>query len=184
MKALNIILITVIAFVFTACGQKDKSPELASVNGKSITQAEFDAFLKFKRIPAHDEKRKEKLLDQYLEREALASVIEDEPVLDKALIQAELNEFKKEMLISRYFEIYLKDKVSAQAVQNYYNTHAADYEERRAHAAHLLIRTNKAMSETERKVKLTAAQEAYSKIRAGQNFGEIAKDYSEDKVSE
>ena len=39
------------------------------------------------------------------------------------------------------------------------------------------------MSEPERKAKLTTAQEAYSKIRAGKDFAQIAKDYSEDKVS-
>jgi peptidyl-prolyl cis-trans isomerase C len=39
------------------------------------------------------------------------------------------------------------------------------------------------MSETERKAKLTAAQEAYSQILAGKNFAEIARDYSEDKIS-
>ncbi len=183
MKALKFVLITVTAFTLIACGQSNTSPELASVNGKSITNAQFDAYLKFKRAPAKDEKRREKLLDQYVEREALASVIENESVLDKDLIQAEFNEFRKEMLISRYFEKYLKDKVPDQAVHNYYNTHATDYEQQKMHVAHVLIRTNRKMTEPERKAKLTTAQEAYSKIRAGEDFSEIAKNYSEDKIS-
>jgi len=164
-------------FVIFACGDSDKSSTLATVNGKSITKTEFDAHLKFKRIPEKDEKHHQRLLDQYIEREALASVIEGEGLLDKDLIQAELDGFRKEMLISRYFEKYLKDKVTDQAVENYYNTHAGDYEEKKVHVAHVLIRTNKKMGETERKAKLTTAQEAYSKVRTGKDFAEIAKDY-------
>lgn len=174
------IMALLIVVAFLGCGDKDK---LAEVNGKKITKAEFESYLKFKRIKVNDEKRRAKILDQYVEREALASVVEMEKLLDNNLIQAELNEFKKEMLISRYFEKFLKDKVSPQAVQNYYNTHAGDYEQKRVRVAHILIRTNKKMSETERKAKLTTAQEAYSKIKKGTDFGEVAKEYSEDRIS-
>lgn len=189
-KSFSLILLLTLALLalgLAGCGSGsgdgEHSPQLAMVNDKPITQDEFAAYLKFKRAPAGDEKRRQMLLDQYLEREALAAAIEKADLLDKELIAAELNEFRKEMLISRYFEKFLSDKVTEQAVQNYYNTHAADYEQRMAHGAHILIRTNKAMSETERQVKLTTAQEAYSRIRAGADFGEVARDYSEDKVS-
>lgn len=166
--------------LLAGCGTEEK---LASVDGRAVTQAEFDAFLKFNRHRAQDEKRRSALLDQYLEREALAAAIDKEPLLDKALIAAELNEFRKEMLIARYFETFLKDKVSRDAVRNYYNTHAGDYEEKQVHVAHILIRTNPKMSEPERKAKLTTAQEAYSQIRSGKAFEKVAEQYSEDKVS-
>jgi len=164
-------------------GNGEKLPQVAMIDDQPVTEAEFAAYLKFKRVPDGDEKRRQTLLKQYLEREALAAAIEKAALLDQELIAAELNEFRKEMLISRYFEKFLKDRVTEQAIQNYYNTHAADYEHRMVHAAHILVRTNKAMSETERKVKLTTAQEAYSKVRAGEDFGQIAGDYSEDRVS-
>lgn len=175
-----LVLIFIVALLISACGD---SPKLATVDGKAITEAEFNAFLKFKRISDKDEKKRGMLLDQYLEREALASAIEKGDLLDKDLIQAELNEFRKEMLISRYFEKYLNDTVTDQAVQNYYNTNASDYEQKKIHAAHILIRLNKKMSEPERKAKLTTAQEAYSLIKSGKDFAEVAKDYSEDKIS-
>ncbi len=109
MKLLNILTISC-AFLLLGCGQKEESASLAKVNGKSITKTQFDAYLKFKRIPAKDEKRVQKLLDQYVEREGLASVVAKETLLDRDLVQAELNEFRKEMLISRYFEKFLKEK--------------------------------------------------------------------------
>ena len=45
------------------------------------------------------------------------------------------------------------------------------------------MRTHKNMDEIERKAKLTTAQEAYSKIKAGEDFANIATQYSEDTVS-
>lgn len=162
---------------------KEKNNSIATVNGRSITAGQFDKFLEFKRVPQKDEAKKARLLDQYLEREALAGVIEKKALLDNDLVQAELNEFKKEMLISRYFEKYLDEQVTEQAVTNYYNTKAAEYEEKKAHVAHILIRLNKTMSEEERQAKLTTAQEAYSKIRAGEDFSQIAATYSEDMIS-
>lgn len=164
-----------------ACGMG--ADELARVNGRAVTRAEFEAFLRFKRLDKVDEKRKATLLDQYLEREVLAAGIEQAKMLDQALVRAELNEFRKEMLISRYFEAYLKDRVSDEAVRNYYAAHAKDYEERKVHVAHLLLRADRNTPETERQAKLTTAQEAYSKLRAGADFAEIATSYSDDAVS-
>lgn len=164
-----------------ACGSD--SNEFAKVNGRKITKDQFNAYLKFKRIPETDTGRLNAVADEYLEREALSSVIEAEEKMDTPVIQAELNELKKEMLISRYFETFLKDAVSEQAVKNYYSAHAEEYEQKKAHVAHILIRTNKKMSETERQAKLTTAQEAYSKVRTGEDFAKVAEKYSEDKVS-
>ncbi|EKD34189.1 MAG: hypothetical protein ACD_75C02431G0002 [uncultured bacterium] len=166
-----------------ACSSEKENTTIATVNDKKISKEQVEAFWQFKRVPANDEKRKAGILEQYLEREALAGVIEKKALLDNALIQAELNEFKKEMLISRYFEKYLDEQVTEQAVTNYYNTKAAEYEEKKAHVAHILIRLNKTMSEEERQAKLTTAQEAYSKIRAGEDFSQIAATYSEDMIS-
>ncbi len=180
----NIALAAGVAFALalSSCAQED-APGVARVTGNAITADQFDAYLQFKRLPGKDARRREALLDQYLEREALAAVIQQEGRLDKRLVDAELNEFRKEMLISRYFDQFLRERVSDEAVQSYYVTHAGDYEERKVHVAHILVRTQRGMSEVERKVRLTTAQEAYSRIMAGADFAEIARSYSEDTIS-
>lgn len=177
---IKIFVLTILVLPLFGCSNET---DLATVNGKSITEAEFAAFQKFKRIAAKSDKAREAMLDRYLEREALAAVIENEGKYDTQKAQAELNEFRKEMLISRYFEQYLKAQVTDAAVKNYYASHAADYETRKVHVAHILFRTNRNMDEAERKVQLTSAQEAYSKIIKDGKFDVVAKNFSEDKIS-
>ncbi|MFC1749396.1 peptidylprolyl isomerase [Pseudomonadota bacterium] len=156
---------------------------VATVNGQPIAKEAFDAYMKHKRIAARDEQQRNSVLDKYLEREALAGVIESQGSLDKALTEAELNEFRKEMLISRYFEQYLRDNVTDDAVRNYYTSHIEQYQERKVNVAHVLVRTTRNMGDVERQAKATTAQEAYSKLSAGESFESVVEAYSEDTVS-
>ena len=165
------------------CGSSGKERVIARANGEPITQAQWDAYVRFKNLRVSDPAAKDRALDDYVTRTGLTGVIENEKLVDPQRTRSELEEFKKEMLISRYFEKYLADKVTDQAVQNYYETHARDYEEQKVHVAHMLFRLNARLSEEERKAKLTAAQAAYSQVRSGKDFASVAKDASEDSVS-
>lgn len=180
MYTYRVIILSALLSLTSAC---DRDAVLATVGDKKITEEEFTTFMELKRLPSIDPQRRATLLDQYLEREALAAAIEREDLLNEKLIAVELNEFRKEMLISRYFEKFLQEQVTDEAVQNYYNMHAADYEDKKVHVAHVLIRADRNMSETERKARLTIAQEVYSKLSSGADFTEIAAQYSEDRVS-
>lgn len=168
------------ALLLTACSHRN---EIAKVNGEPITKAEFGDYLKFKHLPEQKNGQYGKVLDQYLQRKALADVINDQPGLDKGMIEAELEDFRTQMLISRYFDQYLNKMVDDAAVRNYYSAHPDQFQHKQVHVAHILFRLNSNMSEAERKAKLTAAREAYSKLKAGANFAKIAARYSEDKVS-
>lgn len=164
-------------------GCSPSEPTVGVVNGRDVSAAEFERFLTLKRIDKTDTAKTSAALATYLDREALADTIAAQDVLDADLVEAEINEFRKEMLISRYFDEYLARNVTDDAVRNYYATHASDYEQRQVRVAHILVRTSRNMSEPERLAKLTTAQEAYSRVYAGADFGEVATDYSEDQVS-
>jgi peptidyl-prolyl cis-trans isomerase C len=176
-----------LAVLIAGCGHGGK--DLATVDGKPVTQEEFKAYLKFKHLQVSDKdaERYKPVLDQYLQRKALAIAVEDRlknsDVLDAAQLQAELDDFRREALISRYFESYLAKAVGDDAVTNYYNAHIQEFSERRVHVAHVLLRTSRAMSEAERAAKLTKVQEAASKIRSGEDFAKVALEYSEDTIS-
>jgi peptidyl-prolyl cis-trans isomerase C len=181
MSKLSIITVCVALVVAAGCSRKSDAT-VAEVNGKAVTRAEWDAYVKFKRLSA-SEAAKASAMDGYLTRAGLADVIQQEKGLDSQLVQAELEEFRKELLISRYFEKYLADKVTDAAIQSYYDAHAQDYEDHKVHVAHILVRLNPKLSEEERKARLTTAHAAYSQIKAGKDFGAVAAEVSEDNVT-
>lgn len=152
-------------------------------NSPSSDQASFEAYLKTKRVSLDDTARVERLREEYGRRASLATAIYNSDKLDTALIDAELEEFRKELLISRYFEQYLNQAVTDQGIQNFYGEHIDQYKSRKAKVSHILFRTNPRMSEQERQVVLTKATEAYSRINGGDTFAEVAKELSEDTVS-
>lgn len=160
-----------------------KSDSIGTVDGEPISKAEYEAFLKLKNVPINDSERYDRMKEQYIERTALAEAIEKADKLDTALTQAEVEEFKKRILISRYFETHLNNSVSDEAIQNYYSNNADQFQSQQAHVAHILFRVHPKMDESERQAILTTAHEAYSKVQSGQDFAEVAKAVSEDKVS-
>lgn len=165
----------------TACSEQGDL--VAKVNGKKIFQDTFNAYLMHKRVPVDNESLKNKELDAYLAREGLAEVILAQDVLDRERVEVEVNEFRKQMIISRYMEKYLAEKVNEQAVRNFYAANSERYKSKRAHVAHILIRTTAKMSEQEKSALLTKAQEVYSRAMANEDFSKLAKEYSEDKLS-
>lgn len=165
-----------------ACG-KGGNETLAVVNGKKVSAATFDAYLKQKRIPADQKDKVAHELDRYLEREALADVILQQDVLDKEQIAVEVNEFRKQMLLARYFEEFLRDKVNEEAIQNFYASNPDRFQARKAHVAHILLRTNTQTSDSEKQALQTKAQEIYSRAMAGEDFAKLAQEYSEDMMS-
>lgn len=156
---------------------------IAEVNGKPITQERFDAYLKLKRVPAQNAEWVGRELDDYLEREGLAGQIEEQGLLPIDQVEAEVSEFRKQMLISRYFEEYLRERVTDEAVRNFYATNPDQFQARKVHVAHILLRTNSAMSDAERQALLTKAQEVYSRANAQEDFNALAKEFSEDLLS-
>ena len=155
----------------------------SSSNNDVITRTDFESFLKFKGVSPDDKARSDRMLEQFLERESLVAAIEKEGVLDKSMLDAELNEFRKETLIIRYFQSFLEDKASDIEVRNFYEANTSSYQQKRAKVAHILFRTSNQTDESDRSVKLTQTREVISRASAGEDFGLLAKEFSEDKVS-
>lgn len=171
-------LIAAVAVLATGC-----SGDVGEAGGRDVSREEFAAYLKYKRIPEDNKQQVQRMLEDYLQREGLAAEIEDTDLLDQDAIEMEVNEFRKQMLISRYFEKFLEDKVNDAAVSNYYAQHAAEFEAKKAHLAHILLRVRPEMTKEERDAKLTAATEALSRIKRGEDFAALAKQLSEDTIT-
>jgi peptidyl-prolyl cis-trans isomerase C len=167
--------------LLTACEVDTES--IGKIQGKAVSQAEFDAYLGFRGLKTTDEERLAQLQQDYLERKALAEAIENSKLLDAESIEIELAEFKRQMLIGRYFEKYLAEAVSEAGIRNYYTSNPDLYSTEKVHAAHILLRTKTQMNDQERQAKLTTAHEVYSKLQALEDFAELAAVYSEDTLS-
>lgn len=168
--------------LLNGCSDPDANV-LAEVNDRNVTQGEFKKYLKYKNIPAKEVKRVDRELDIYLQREGLADVMQDQGELDKARIDLEINEFRKQMIISRYMEKFLAGKVTEEAVKNFYATNKERFQSNKIHVAHILIRSNSKMTEVETKALGTKAHEIHGRITSNGNFVKIAEKYSEDKMS-
>ncbi|MBU2712628.1 peptidylprolyl isomerase [Zooshikella harenae] len=164
-------------------GCQEQGQTLAKVADKSVTQDEFSAYLAHKHIPADSEKRVSAALDDYLAREALAKAVEQSALLDNKLIAAELNEFRKQMLISRYFEKYLNNVVTEDALLNYYANNPEQFQTKRVNVAHILFRVRRGMTQPEIDALKTKVYEVYSKLQASETFADLAKAYSQDVLS-
>lgn len=175
----KIILALFIVGALSACSNDD----VAEIDGEGVTKEQFQSYLDFKKIKIRDDEHRLNVLQQYVDRAVLTAAIEKQGIADADEINAEMENFRQQLYISRYFEQYLNEKVTDQEMQNYYVSHQNEYEHKQAHVAHILFRTNRDMQENEKASKQTAAQEVYSKLKAGSDFKELANKNSEDKNS-
>jgi peptidyl-prolyl cis-trans isomerase C len=178
------VLFTIAMFaLLSACSDSVDESVIAKVGDKEVTKMEFESFLKLKNIPLDNKKQVESALSNYLQRIAITQNLEKEGAYDKTSLDVEVDEFKKQTLLTRHFAAVLKDKVNDQAIQNFYNTHQEQFQSKKANVAHILIRTNEKMSDAEKQARLNKAHEAYSRLMANESFADIAEIYSEDKRS-
>lgn len=183
MKHIKLFLIIVLLHLSTVgC---DKSPITTSVDSsnESDQNSDFYSYLELKNIPIDDKKRVETEKSRFEQRNKMVSVVLTQSILDKKKINVEVAEYKKQLVLSRYFERFLKNKVNKESVRNYYSSNAAKYESKKIHIAHVLIRTNPKMSKEEREALSTKAHEVYSRANSSEDFEALAKAYSDDKLS-
>lgn len=160
-----------------------ESPVLATVGDRTITAADFEAYLKFKRIPIRTDEQLDEQLAEFVQREVLAQAAIKGDVLDQAALQAELDEFRRQAIQSRYFETFLRTAVTREAVERYYNEHAADYETKRVRVAHILVRSKRTAGAEQMAEGRAKIEQAKAQLDAGKPFAEVAKMFSDDQVS-
>ncbi|MEJ2044896.1 MAG: peptidylprolyl isomerase [Reinekea sp.] len=175
---LKSVLLPIVLLV--ACSNDDN---LAKVGNETITKPQFDAHLAFKRINPDQTERVNAELDHYLQQTALANAITDSDVIDQDQLQAEVDEFKKQMLVSRYMSTYLDKSVNSTAIENYYNAHQNEFARKQAHVAHIVIRVHSAMSAAEQQAAQQKARDVLAKLGKGEEFAALATEYSDDLYS-
>ncbi|MGL6161635.1 peptidylprolyl isomerase [Microbulbifer sp.] len=159
------------------------SKPVVEVGNRSVSEEEFRQYLELKRISPENSSQVKRALEDFANREAMVAAIEKSDGFDTASLEAEINEFRKQLILSRYFDQFLSDTVSDAAIANFYAANPEKYQARKAKLAHILIRTRPEMSDEERAARLTTVTEALSRVKRGEDFGEVAQEMSEDKIS-
>lgn len=174
MRRKSMIVFLMAAALLGACSSdKQKEVENVSVSGiaaEGLSSADFDAYLKLKGIPNTPGSRLDRAKATFVERTALAEAISKQSLLDNAAVEAELRDFRNELLITRYFEKFAATKVTPEAVKQYYEKNPDQFTERRAHIAQISFPIRPEMGEAQRKTQFARAVDTFNKIKAGAPF--------------
>lgn len=166
-----------IFLTLTGCSNDDY---LAKAGDQKISKQDFAAYMQMKGIK---EDRNGMILKDLATRMALAESIADEDLLDGAAIEASVADYRRNLLINQYFDKFMAIRVTDDAVKNYFAANAAEFEEERVRIAHILIRTNSAMTEEEKQQAKTRIYDIYSRLQAAGDFSDLATNHSSDTIS-
>lgn len=167
--------------VLTGCGRDDiakSSQVLAKVDDKEITTSYFERQMgnlpeSLKKLSMEGE-GKRALLEGLINREILYNEAVRKGMNKDAEIQRKMEDIKKELMINALLqkEVIDKLKVDDKEVQDYYNSHMAEFKNREEiRISQIVVREKK------------DADDILEKLKGKKDFGELAARYSIDKPS-
>ena len=111
-------------------------------------------------------------------------ILEDLKISDTCI----KSQVEKTLTIQKYTENFDKNlKISDEEMKKYYEEHKADYYKDEVKASHILISTvddnGNELSEAKKKEAKKKAEEVLKKAKSGEEFSELAKEYSDDPGS-
>lgn len=180
MRKTGYFLILIVSILAISCNKGPSTDTVATISDNKLTEADFKAYLKLKRIPDVSGARKNRARKTFEERNRLAHAITKEKLLDDTTIAAELRDYRNELLISRYFEVYLDTKITDDTAKKYYDDNLKKYSKRKAKVAHILFEVVPDSPESKRNEKFKLAVDAHNQLKTGGEFAVLVKKYSDD----
>lgn len=159
-------------YSFALCAQNpENDPVLMKVNGKSIKKSEFEYIYKKNNQQQTDPKS----LDEYLElfKNYKLKVAEAEACgLDTTrAFRTELAGYRAQLVQPYLVDREMDDRLAKEAY---------DRLKENVEVSHILFRVNPGMTDTEKDKVYQKAKFVLERIRKGEDFGKLAKEYSED----
>jgi peptidyl-prolyl cis-trans isomerase C len=174
-RPLFLILLLSTGLVLGACGKKspDDSKVLASVNGESITEKDYEDYLRARQAqqPPIPDKEKEKkvVLDEMVNRVLLVQSAIDQKVDQELDVYFQIKRQRENVLARAMLRKYLSDNpISDEEVKKRFDEVTEKANKNEYRARHILVRTKE------------EAQEIIDKLSKGANFNELAKNKSID----
>ena len=173
--------------------QKDDSGQTYKDKYKTLV---LDQMINTELLAQNAEKEGIKVTDKEIQssyNDLKTYVNSDEKIKGAAEELGITDEFLKEqaklsLLIQKSQEkFYSEEKVSDSEMKKYYDEHIDEYKKDEVEASHILIKTtddnNKPLSEAEQKKAKEKAEKVLKEVKAGGDFAELAKKYSQDPGS-
>lgn len=173
--------------------QKDQNGETYKDKYKTLV---LDQMINTELLAQNAEKEGIKVTDKEVQssfNELKTYINSDEEIKGAAEELGINDEFLKEqaklsLLIQKSQEKFYKEgKVSESEMKEYYDKHIDEYKKDEVEASHILIKTtddnNKPLSEAEQKKAKAKAEKVLKEVKAGGDFAELAKKYSDDPGS-
>lgn len=173
--------------------QKDQNGETYKDKYKTLV---LDQMINTELLAQNAEKEGIKVTDKEIQssfNELKTYINSDEEIKGAAEELGINDEFLKEqaklsLLIQKSQEKFYKEgKVSESEMKEYYDKHIDEYKKDEVEASHILIKTtddnNKPLSEAEQKKAKAKAEKVLKEVKAGGDFAELAKKYSDDPGS-
>ncbi len=198
-KIIALILSSLLCISAVGCSSKINDNDIvATVNGNNITVKQFKSTLALYKESlesmygstiwettveevdkSFDELKKNIDADKDYKKK-----LEDMGIDDKYLRSQQ----EQDLIIQKYKENFDKNlKISDEEMKKYYEEHKKDYYKDEVKASHILISTvddnGKELSEAKKKEAKKKAEEVLKKAKSGEEFSELAKEYSDDKGS-
>jgi peptidyl-prolyl cis-trans isomerase C len=169
-----VILLFIVLFIFS-CSKKEGGKILATIDNDTVTLEEFNKELD--RIPINmkmlvaTESGKKSYLDRLIVKRLLLREAKKEKVDNEKDFQEKLTDIKEQLLM----ESLLKKKINVDSkttdvdLKKYYDTHKEDFKrEKEINTRHILLKTEE------------EAKQIQSRLLKGEDFVELAKQYSID----
>jgi len=172
---LNVILLLCVGLVLGACGHKspDDSKVLASVNGESITEKDYEDYLRARQaqqppIPDKD-KEKQVVLDEMVNRVLLVQSAVDKKLDQELDVYFQIKRQRENVLARAMLRKYLSDNpISDEAVQKRFEQEMEKADKNEYHARHILVRGEE------------EAQDIIAQLKRGASFNALAQKQSID----
>lgn len=172
---LNVILLLCVGLVLGACGHKspDDSKVLASVNGESITEKDYEDYLRARQaqqppIPDKD-KEKQVVLDEMVNRVLLVQSAVEKKLDQELDVYFQIKRQRENVLARAMLRKYLGDNpISDEEVQKRFEQEMEKADKNEYHARHILVRGEE------------EAQDIIAQIKRGASFNALAQKHSID----
>lgn len=179
-RTVNIFLTAVLLLLLAACGNGNQStdqgkvvansPTVATVDGKPISQALLDAYLRARNEKNPNAKQRRDALKELINLELLKQAAEESGVADKPEVRADLALQAASALATRQVQAQLaKEPVTEEEAKNEYETQRTRAGLKEYHLRHILLPTKR------------EAQEVIVALNKGAKFDKLADERSVDK---